>query len=106
MKTYECDDNYLRNEEGIIIAYTDGACSNNGKRKQNGDRIGKSGCGVYFNARLSYSFSNPSSDLPEGVGNTNNFAEAHAIEKALEHAIENEFKSIEIRDFFFIHTRY
>ena len=98
MKTYKSlSDEYLRNDKGVIIVYTDGACSNNGKRNQSGDRIGKSGCGVYFSGALTYSFSNPSMNLPDGKGNTNNFAEAHAIETALEHAVKNKFKSIEIR---------
>jgi ribonuclease HI len=99
MKTYKSlSDEYLRNDKGDIIVYTDGACSNNGKRNQSGNRIGKSGCGVYFSGALTYSFLNPSINaLPDGKGNTNNFAEAHAIEIALEHAVKNKLKSIEIR---------
>lgn len=34
-------------------------------------------------------------NLPEG--NTNNFAEAHAIERALEHAVKSCEKAVEIR---------
>ena len=97
LATYKGDDNFLRNENGAIVVYTDGACPKNGKRNSSGDRVGTSGCGVFFSEKVHSSFRNPSMDLPGGVGNTNNFAEAHAIEKALQTAMNLNFKNIEIR---------
>ena len=49
---------------------------------------GESGCGVYFGGGHTLSFPNPSRNLNNGEGNTNNFAEAHAIERALQKAAE------------------
>ena len=96
--TFKCSDNFLRNHHGATIIYTDGASTFNGKRNYNGDKIGSSACGVYITKDITFSFKNPSmTSLPNGEGNTNQFAEAHAIEKALEWAEEKKLSKIEIR---------
>lgn len=96
LHTFKCSETgFYKNEKGIVIAYTDGAAPSNGKRNASGIAIGRSGCGVFFNEEKQYSFYNPSAKLPDG--NTNNFAEAHAIEEALVKALEFNLVALEIR---------
>ena len=51
----------LRNQNGVLVIYTDGACPGNGKRNFAGKTTAKSGCGVYGGDWLKESFKNPSS---------------------------------------------
>ena len=87
-------DGKLTNAQGQLVIYTDGACPSNGKRR-NGVVIAKSGCGVFGGPWLEESFRNPSGDDAEC--NTNNFAEAHAIEYAVERALDSGAAGVEIR---------
>ena len=84
----------LRNQKGALVIYTDGACPGNGKRR-NGVAVAKSGCGVFGGEWLQESFVNPSGHLPQGK--TNNFAEAHAIERALQCVCQSDETRVEIR---------
>ena len=77
------------------MVYTDGACLDNGQRiiNANGGSYGsRSGLGIYFGKNYSFSIANEYED-------TNNFAEAAAIEWALEYVISNLgwINSIEVR---------
>lgn len=83
------DDGYMENGQGDIVVYTDGASPNNQSKKK-----GCSGCGIYWGKAFEESHPNPTKDA---FANTNNFAEAHAIEYALIHAVKMNFKSIEVR---------
>ena len=51
----------LRNQSGVLVIYTDGACPGNGKRNFAGQATARSGCGVYGGDWLKESFKNPSS---------------------------------------------
>lgn len=96
LSTFKCPESgFYKNEKGVVVVYTDGAAPSNGKRNAAGIAIGRSGCGVFFNEAIFSSFYNPSAKLPDG--NTNNFAEAHAIEEALQKADELGLNALEIR---------
>ena len=105
------EDGYWLSGDRIVV-YTDGASSHNQHKNKGG-----SGCGIYWGGEFCLSLiikfilvhfslikmyleihqeSHPNpSTLPSQ--NTNNFAEAHAIEYALKYAVEQKMEKIEIR---------
>lgn len=96
LSTWQRPDGFLENDDRDIVVYTDGACLDNGQRiiNANGGSYGsRSGLGIYFGKRYSFSIENE-------YEHTNNFAEAAAIEWALNYVINNLgwINSVEVRN--------
>ncbi|CAG7716104.1 unnamed protein product, partial [Allacma fusca] len=78
----------MRNEEGFVICYTDGACSFNGQKGA------QAGIGVYFGRHHMW---NISDSLKPPYAQTNNSAEIQAAVAAIRRARLNGEYKLEIR---------
>uniref|UniRef100_A0A0K2UL81 Ribonuclease H n=1 Tax=Lepeophtheirus salmonis TaxID=72036 RepID=A0A0K2UL81_LEPSM len=84
--TYAEDKGYYMNEDGWVKAFTDGACSNNG-------RIGaRAGIGVFFGINSGKNISQPVSRNNQ----TNNSAEIQAISQAIKRVKDDGLRKIVI----------